>query len=159
MKALRSIGLIVVVLFALTVGSAYAETITNEQIPLDFGVWVFCANGGNGEFVRLTGELHVLNLVTFDQDGGLHIESHYQPMGVTGYGEVTGDKYQATGVTRENLNIRPAGYPYGYTYVNNFRIIGQGTGNNFLIHENSHVTINADGEVTTQADNFRAECK
>jgi hypothetical protein len=159
MKALRNIGLIVVVLCALTVGSAYAGTTTNEKTPFDMWVWVSCANGGNGELVRLTGELHVLFLVTFDQDGGLLVASHFQPMGVTGLGEVTGDRYQATGITRDNENFRPAGYPFETTYVNNFWIVGQGSGNNFLVHQTFHITVNANGELTTQVDNFRTECK
>jgi hypothetical protein len=48
---------------------------------------------------------------------------------------------------------------YEYTYVNNFRIIGQGPGNNYLIHNNFHYTINANGELTAWVDNFSAECK
>jgi hypothetical protein len=43
--------------------------------------------------------------------------------------------------------------------VNNFRIIGQGPGNNYLVHEVFHVTINANGEVTAYVDNFSIECK
>ena len=43
--------------------------------------------------------------------------------------------------------------------MNNFRIIGQGPGNNFLVHETFHVTINANGVVTATVDNFSVECK
>jgi hypothetical protein len=43
--------------------------------------------------------------------------------------------------------------------VNNFRIIGQGRGNNFLVHENVHLTITANGDVGTAHDNFGVECK
>jgi hypothetical protein len=43
--------------------------------------------------------------------------------------------------------------------VNNFRIIGQGTGNNFLVHETFHITVNADGTMTASVDNFSVDCK
>jgi hypothetical protein len=43
--------------------------------------------------------------------------------------------------------------------VINFRIIGQGSGNNFLIHENFHVTINPNGTVTAFVDNFSVDCR
>jgi hypothetical protein len=43
--------------------------------------------------------------------------------------------------------------------VNNFRIIGQGKGNNFLVHENLHLTINANGVATAVHDNFSIDCR
>jgi hypothetical protein len=158
MKNLRNIGGIVIVLLVLTVGSATAATTTNENIPLDMWVWVSCANGGSGEGVYLTGTLHVTSQWTISANT-VHYAAHFQPMGVSGYGQFTGDKYQATGVTSFSDTFHVDGFPYAVTYMNNFRIIGQGPGNNYLVHENFHVTINAKGDVTTQVDNFRAECK
>jgi hypothetical protein len=43
--------------------------------------------------------------------------------------------------------------------VNNFRIIGQGPGNNYLVHETMHFTINADGTTTVSFDNLTVDCK
>src|SRR5215467_3765370 len=51
------------------------------------------------------------------------------------------------------------GFPFNTTLVNNFRIIGQGTGNNFLVHETFHITVNADGTMTAFVDNFSVDCK
>ena len=45
------------------------------------------------------------------------------------------------------------------TFVNNFRIIGQGSGNNFLVHETLHITVNADGTITVFHDNFSIDCR
>jgi hypothetical protein len=45
------------------------------------------------------------------------------------------------------------------TFINRFDIIGQGTGNNFTVHETAHITFNADGTVTVNFDNFSVECK
>src|SRR5437870_11727085 len=65
-------------------------------------------------------------------------------------------------------SIRPRGLPrmssmqeseWEETFVNNFRIIGQARGNNFLIHENFHITINANGRVTAFVDNFSVDCR
>src|SRR6266704_1863397 len=36
---------------------------------------------------------------------------------------------------------------------------GQASGNNFLIHENFHITINANGRVTAFVDNFSVDCR
>ena len=159
MKSVRNIGLALAILFGFTAGTAMAEVPSNQKIPYNDSIWVFCANGGRGEPVRLTGDMHALFLYTIDENGGRHVASHFQPMGITGYGEVTGDKYQATGVTRHDWNLQPAAYPVVYTLVNNFRVVGPGPGNNFLVHETYHITLNANGEVTAELDNFRGECK
>jgi hypothetical protein len=157
MKTLRSVGL-VLILVALTALPAMANgttVTTNEKIPIDLFVWVPCA----GEWIHLSGNLHVVHHVTWDANGGYHYAAHFQPQSLSGYGMLSGLKYQGTGVTRYNTNLRPDGYPYEHTYVNNFRMIGQGPGNNYLVHETFHITINANGEVTAYVDNFSVDCK
>jgi hypothetical protein len=134
-----------------------AVTFTESvKLPADITVDIPCANGGAGELVTLSGNLHALFHVTEDGKGGLHVKSHVQPQGLTGLGGTTGAKYQATGVTQDQQNVKVG---QTYTYVNNFRIIGQGPGNNFLVHQNVHVTVNANGQITAEVDIFRAECK
>ena len=51
------------------------------------------------------------------------------------------------------------GFPFTTTFVNNFRVIGQSTGKDFLVHENFHLTITANGAATAFLDNFSVECK
>jgi hypothetical protein len=82
------------------------------------------------------------------------------PQGLRGIGQVTGDKYQATGETQTMINDRTfVNGVFTESYINNFKIIGQGPGNNFLIHENFHVTVNANGTVTALLDHLTADCK
>ena len=136
---------------------AKATTFTdNVQVPINISVFVPCAAGGAGEVVDLSGTLHVLFHTTIDDSGGFHSKFHFQPQGVSGTGLTTGDKYQGTGVTQGTFNCKVG---FESTFVNNFKIIGQGPGNNFLVHENFHVTVNANGEVTAFVDNFSIECK
>ena len=137
---------------------AAAEVVQNTRVPTTIGVFVPCANGGAGEFVVLSGDLHVLSTVTNDGAGGFHVGGHFQPMGITGTGLITGDKYQATGVTRYDFNVKPP-FPSENTYVNNYRMIGQGPGNNFLVHATAHVTVNANGDVTATVNNYSTTCK
>ena len=142
------------ILALLLTAPALAEVTTNIQVPLDMYVFVPCVP----EMIHITGELHILLTVTVTPNT-LHFTSHFQPMGVSGVGLTTGDKYQGTGVTRQSVNVNGVVYPYNYTYVNNFRMIGQGPGNNFMVHQNVHLTINANGEVTAQVDNLKITCK
>ena len=136
---------------------AKASTFTvNVKIPINLVVFVPCAAGGAGELVDLNGLLHVLFHVTIDDSGGFHSKFHFQPQGVSGTGLTTGDKYQATGETQGTDNGKVG---FESTFVNNFKIIGQGVGNNFLVHENFHVTVNANGTLTAFVDNFSVVCK
>jgi len=45
------------------------------------------------------------------------------------------------------------------TFINNFNIIGQGPGNNALVHENFHITVNANGNMTAWVENSHSECR
>jgi hypothetical protein len=129
----------------------------NFRIPLNLSVLVPCANGGAGEVVDLSGNLHVLLHVTLQDDGRFVFKEHFQPQGISGIGEVTGDKYQATGVTQDITVQGRVGVTT--TAINNFRIIGQGPGNNLLVHVTFHVTVNANGTATAVVNNVRVECK
>jgi hypothetical protein len=142
----------------LLVGSAPAEVIVNTAEPFERVVFVPCADGGAGEEVLLTGFLHVLITETTDANGVAHFMSHFQPMGIVGTGLTTDDMYRGTGVEKETTN-NASPPPSEDTFVSNFRIIGQGPGNNFLLHQLFHVTVNANGEVTVEVDNLSVDCK
>lgn len=130
--------------------------IDNVKVPINISVFVPCAAGGAGEVVNLSGTLHVLFHTTIDASGGFHSTFLSQPQGVSGTGLTTGDKYQGTGESQSTFNGKVG---FESTFVSNFKIIGQGPGNNFLVHENFHVTVNPNGEVTAFVDNFSVECK
>ncbi len=150
-----TLGLIAVL--AVVPALAKATTFTdNVRVPTDLFVFVPCAANGAGEFVYLTGPLHILFVTTIDDQGGFHSKYHFQPQGISGTGLTTGDKYQATGVTQGTFTGKVG---FEETDVNNFKIIGQGPGNNFLVHENFHFTVNANGQVTAFVDNFSVKCK
>ena len=104
-------------------------------------------------------QLQFVSSFTVDANGGVHVKSHAQPHQYWNLiGQETGDKYQATGLTGSTINFISNGESYNETFYNNFRIIGPGTGNNYLLHVNSHVTINASGQVTVDAINVSVSC-
>ncbi len=137
--------------------AARAQSFTVSQFfEIEIPVFVDCANGGAGENVILTGVLHDLFHVTINGNKFV-LKSHDQPQGISGVGEISGDVYYATGVTQETVATGVVGV--ADNFVNNFKIIGQRTGNNILIHENLHVTVNANGTLTVFLDHLTAECK
>lgn len=134
-------------------------TTSSLRVPFATGAWVPCAASGAGETVLVTGTLHVLSHTTVDARGGIHVTGHFQPMGAAGTGLTTGDVYRGTGVTRETFNVNAGGLPLTDTFVNNFRMIGQGRNNNLLIHQVVHVTVNENGTVTAAVNLSSAECR
>ena len=160
LKLKLSVLVIVMLMVALLgAGSAVAaaETFTaSSSFPIEILVFVPCANGGAGEDVLLTGTLHDVFHVTITSSGGFRLSASDNPQGVSGYGLTTGAQYQGTGITRFNFGGRVGAEE---TDVNNFRMIGQGPGNNFMVHDNFHITINANGTVSSFHDNFSVTCQ
>jgi hypothetical protein len=131
----------------------------NVVTEIDITVFVPCAAGGAGELVDLSGRLHIMINFTINGNNVSGV-AHFQPQGISGIGETTGDKYQGTGVTKDSsFKLSFQNGQASQTFVNNFRIIGQGPGNNLLIHEVAHITFNANGTVTVDHDNFSAQCR
>ena len=130
----------------------------NEIIPFDLTVFIPCAAGGTGEEVELSGNLHVLFHVTINGNNAV-VKTHAQPQGISGIGLTTGRSYQATGVTQDVSKTSASNGQFAFSFVNNFKIIGQGPRNNYLLHETFHVTFNAKGVLTTEVEKFSVECR
>ena len=145
------------VLISAQTPSSYAQSspfTVNARFPLQIEVFIPCANGGAGETVILSGILHDVFHVTEFADGTFFLKIHDQPQNIKGVGETTGAVYEATGVTQTRISsIGPT-----TTFINNFRIIGPGPGNNLLIQQLMHVTVNGKGEITAEFARARAEC-
>jgi hypothetical protein len=147
-----------VAVLTILIAPANAAVQVNDRTDISLTVFIPCAAGGAGEIVDLSGPLHTLMSFTIN---GNNVSGyfHFQPQGISGTGESTGTNYQATGVTQESFKSSLQNGQANFTYVNNFRIIGQGPGNNFLVHETMHLTINANGTATVFHDNFSVDCK
>src|SRR5437899_3998519 len=97
MKNVMRATLFVVLLVSLQI--SHAEVITNVSVPVNIPVSIPCAAGGAGELVVLSGDLHVLLRFTMSKSVGGHAAAAFQPQGISGRGQITGAKYQGTGVT------------------------------------------------------------
>jgi hypothetical protein len=136
--------------------SVFAASISIE-IPLAFSQFIPCANQGNGETVDFSGTLHGVISSTVNRNN-VHLNQLFNPQGVKGIGETTGDVWQATGDTRQDINASVNAFPFEATFVNNFRLV-DGRDGSFLMHENLHVTVLADGTTTASHDHFTFTCK
>ena len=142
---------------ALRASSATSNLSVSTVIPIDLIVFVPCANGGAGENIEVSGPLHVVLKLNFSSSGNVSDFFHFQPQGVSGVGLSSGAKYQATGITNSKDHFN--GLPVSGSFINNFHMVGQGSGNNFFVHETFHFTVNANGALTALVDNFFVTCK
>lgn len=135
-----------------------AEKVTNIKEDISLNVFVPCANDGAGEVVALGGSLHTLVTTTTNENGSsFKVLNH--PQGISGTGLTTGDQYRGTGGTQTAERVSFENGHSTQTFINNFRIIGRGPGNNLLLHTVAHVTVNANGDVTVDHQFDRVECR
>lgn len=134
-----------------------AGVIANLSEPFAATVFVPCADGGTGDFIDLSGNLHVLMTLTVNAETVSGVV-HFQPQGVSGFSEQGGDVYEGTGVTREHFTTSLVNERAETSFVNSFQIIGRGGAANFRVHATSHVRIAANGDVAGAVDNVKVDC-
>ena len=88
--------------------SVNAANVTSMSRPIDQNVWVSCANGGAGEAVRVTGELHYEVQRTQDSSGVFHLNFKSATSGLTAVGLTSGTFFR--GVMTEHITSRAEDY-------------------------------------------------
>ena len=156
MKRILALLAIATAGMAVSVSAAQAEVVTNETVSYAWSGFVPCANGGTGEL--LTGTIDVHNLITSTVNGNVDTwRFQFQPHGSL-VGSITGDTYELTGVTRGTYNDIVHSGEYTLTYVSSYQLIGPGPENNLNVREVAHVTSDGD-DVIVRHDDFSIECK
>jgi hypothetical protein len=154
--SLLLIVMLIAVLLGPTPASAAAEISTySYRILVDIQVGVPCSEEVAPELITLSGYVHGLFRITHDAAGGFHLIGHSNYSNISGI-STTGVKYQGTGIRRVNDNGKLG---MEENIIDKFLIIGQGSGNNYLVTETFHFTVNANGTITAYHDSFSVECK
>jgi hypothetical protein len=91
-----------------------------------------------------------------DKNGGLHSMMLHNSAGLRGIGSESGDKYQVKGVYRWNQNIKLG---KTYTETMTYKIMRQGTGNFYTVHQTIHYTMNANGDFTVDFNRESITCR
>jgi len=146
--------------FFLTV-PGFGQAVTSTQVfdvPISLSVFVPCAAGGAGELIDVSGPLHVVLSTTVNANN-FRVTQSFNPQGVVGTGQTTGDTYHGTGITRFDVTASVNAFPTEFTFVNNFYMIGTtSTGGKLLIHETAHFTVDANGATTVNFDKPSVTC-
>jgi hypothetical protein len=146
------------------VDGSLAKATENIIYPYEQRVWVPCAAGGAGEWLNISGRLHLLFCYT-ENNNQLSAHLQMQAIGLSGVGETTGDTYHATGMNKWSwsgaLPYVDGEMPtekYQQTFVNNFRMIGVGSAVNYTVHDTWLLKINANLTWTVDISHDRVEC-
>jgi opacity protein-like surface antigen len=141
-----------------SVPAAQAQVSSNGSVPTFVRVDVGCADGDQGETVF--GVLNVHWLVEFaENDNRIQGNVQMQVQGGDLLGSVTGDKYQASGVTRSRLEGSLQNGQVTEWFTNKIRVVGPGPGNNYVLTEIFRFTVNANGDTTVFVESISEDCK
>lgn len=145
---------VVVLSAALTFASGAGATTQNVKIPAE----EFPANLCNGDQLQLQGTLHLVQQGEPVEDAPRqHVSGHLNSQQLTGIGVPSGQLYNVNFVTSNVFNARVDGANVT-TIEEMMNVVSLGSGENFQIQTVLHVTINANGETTTQFQNFHVHC-
>lgn len=148
--------LMATLVFPNIVSGVDAQT-TNEQFPIDLKVGNVCSDDPN-EIIHILGTLHVNSTAVSDGNGGFHVTSHANWQGVEGTNLTTGDMYRF--ITRGKSSFNTNGeLPFTSTMTTHNTMVSQGTGAILVTQILFKITVNANGQVTTQFAHQSAECK
>jgi hypothetical protein len=109
-----------------------------------------------GDFIVLSGRLHILIFVREDGAGGYHVSQHVQLHG-DGSSLVTNVRYQGNELESHDF-YAGAPFPVTDTHTYSLGLHGAGPTDDFVMHVTVHTTVNAQGVPTAEVSNVRAEC-
>jgi hypothetical protein len=154
MKTLQRVILLAIVLVGLALSTAASASATTRQfrIPFEFTTESPCT----GERVRIEGELHAIvrGEGPLEEDGFF---VHVNFRQVDGVGLTSGRRYVAVNTTKDQF-IRFDSETRSVTIGRNFRLVSQGSTDNFIFRSIAHATINATGEVSADFEVSSREC-
>ena len=154
----RACAVAFALLFAACAGrDAFAQattTTTSENIPFTSSLFNQC----NSDTVTFSGTLHVVNSITTDASGGTHLKTHTNYQDVTGTGTPSGITYNVRTISNEVVNDND-GPQSEATVISIVKLIARGPELDFYLRTVIHVTVNANGQTTSQVQEVSIECR
>ena len=128
----------------------------------DVPVASFMYNPCGGEFLAVNGTLHQM-MTTLQNKSWARFRLFTSYQDLNGVGLTSGTRYRVSGISKGERSVYHGFFPHDYTTVDTLKLIPEDGGDTLLLHQNTHVTVIADGslfgKVTASVDNARLECK
>lgn len=137
--------------------SADAQGVTTLSRPIDQYVWVSCTNGGAGEAVRVTGELHYEVQRTKDSSGVYHFNFKSAAGGLTAVGLTTGTFFR--GLMTERITSRAEDYlNEDVRTADIIRFVAPASGDSYSLMVSSHFIVD-DGNYVLWEQTWNEVCR
>jgi len=139
---------------ALAVSSIGAQAAVqfNQVVPLNVTEFNPCT----GEVIAFSGSIHLLFGETPSANGGIHVIFEDNVNDVKGLSD-TGTVYSGVGGDWSEFNAVPP-YPFTTTATDVFGLISHGSSPNFKVIATFHITVNANGTLTSTVGDLRFSC-
>jgi len=122
--------------------------------PFTFTAFYQCAE----EAIAITGEFRITTMTVVDASGGIHATFTLVPVKVRGVGLTSGITYKAVGGERDTFTSAANG-AFTFNYTSMFNLVSQGSTDNLQAFVTNHFTVDANGDVTVERFDVRAECR
>ena len=114
--------------------------VTASTRSIDQNVWVSCTNGGAGEAVRVTGELHYEVQRMQDSSGEFHFNFKSAAAGLTAVGLTTGTTFR--GLMTERITSRAEDYlNEDLRTADIIRFVAPASGDSYSLMVSSHIIV------------------
>ncbi len=156
------IGVASVALLVLVTIPAYAQAstqTTNIRVPIEASLpgGLLGHVCGTGDVIKLTGNFHVVIHTTQDGSGGFHQIITLNDQGLGGVGLVSGTDYRL--IRSSHTITQNTSGAEVFVFVRNQRLIAKDPLLDFFLHQITHMTFNAAGELTSVKVVFEASCE
>jgi hypothetical protein len=153
----------ILALICLATPRAYAQAVSNTSV-----ITVPISNSlpggllghpcGTGDVIQLSGNMHIVTHTNADAAGGFHYKVGVVTQNITGIGLVSGTRYRlirtSNIIRQETIGAQVIAEVNGTN-----KLVAHGRAENVLIHSLTHMTFNANGELTSSTTTFRASCE
>jgi len=109
-----------------------------------------------GDFVNVSGTMHIVYYVRDDGQGGFHLDQLVDEKG-SGVSLTTGENYRLGDNYGHSFYARPP-FPSNDTQTHSVELVSQGSSPNLIMGYTLHTTVNAGGVPTASVDNVRLDC-
>ena len=116
---------------------------------------VLAFSGCDDDFLSGTAKSHVVSGVTYDAAGRFRTTFKSELADVRLSSAATGASYVGSTEWSQNLSFGSAGT---FTTIRNEKLVGTGRTPNMMLHFVTHVTVNANGEITSDVGQFSIDC-
>ncbi|HSQ32029.1 MAG TPA: hypothetical protein VLN49_19365 [Gemmatimonadaceae bacterium] len=137
--------------------SADADGVTTRSRPIDQYVWFSCGNGGAGETIHVTGELHYEVLRFQDASGVYHFNFKSATYDLTGVGLTTGTSFR--GLMTEHITTRAEDYlNEDVRTADIIRFVAPVSGDSYSLMVSSHFIVD-DGDYVLWDQTWSEVCR